>query len=122
VAFIVNELHRLESGMRLFVDRRELNPGASWQQKLFEALDSSRRVLTTYSPAYLRSKVCMEEFNIAWARNRDTDEDVIYPIYLYEADLPTYMTLPDYVDCRPGSHDRISAACASLAAALRSSP
>lgn len=116
--YLVDELSRADSRLRLFVDRRELKPGSSWQQELFDALDASRKVLAVYSPAYVRSKVCKEEFNIAWARSREVEEDVLFPLYLYTADLPTYMKVVQFVDCREGRRDLISAACVALAAAV----
>lgn len=45
---------------RLFLERLELNPGASWQLPIDEALDRSRRVLCCLSPNDLASKVCIE--------------------------------------------------------------
>jgi hypothetical protein len=95
----------------LFVDRHRLNPGSSWQHEIFDALDVSNRVLALYSPAYVQSKVCKEEFNIAWARGRELDRQILFPMYLFTASLPTYMKLVQYVDCREGSRELLSSAC-----------
>ena len=70
------------------------------------------------SPDYLASKVCKEEFSIAWIRGRETDNDVIFPIYLYTAELPTYMKSRKYFDCREGDEAKIAQASANLLAAL----
>jgi hypothetical protein len=98
-AFIADELEQTQPGVRLFVDRKRLNPGSSWQHEIFDALDASNRVLALYSPAYVRSKVCKEEFNIAWTRGRELDRQVLFPVCLFTAPLPTYMKLIEY---RPG--------------------
>jgi TIR domain len=104
---------------RLFVDRMELDVGSSWQQELFDALDASRRVMAVLTPAYIRSKICKEEFNIAWARNREGDTNILFPLYLFTAGLPTYMEVVQYVDCREGRRDCIASACARLSSQLR---
>jgi len=75
---------------------QNLERGAAWQQRIFEALDSCARFIAVYSPTYIKSKVCQEEFNIAWARGRKLDRCIIYPIYWETADLPTYMDMLNY--------------------------
>jgi hypothetical protein len=118
VDVVESELMRLRPRLRLFRDRKNLDAGAAWQHELFEALDACRKVLAVYSPAYLESKVCREEFNIAWARSRDAGERVLFPIYLYTAPLPTYMTLVQYVDCREGKREQLRSACEELVSEL----
>lgn len=117
-ALVINELQKERSDLRIFHDKKELNVGSAWQHEIFESLDACRKVLAIYSPAYVESKVCKEEFNIAWARSRDTDEKVLFPIYLYSAPLPTYMKLVQYVDCREGSWEMIVSACKQLLSEL----
>lgn len=99
---IVELLQARRPGLRLFLDRLELRPGAAWQQHIFEALDASRRVICVLSPDYLRSKVCKEEYNIAMFRHREAADGVILPLYLYSAELPTYMKLVQLEDAREG--------------------
>ena len=100
------------------MDRIELEPGAAWQQHLFEALDDCQKVVSVFSPPYLASKVCKEEFNIAWIRSRETGEEIIFPIYLYSAELPTYMRYRSYFDCREGDQTKLAEASKRLIAAL----
>ena len=104
--------------MRIFVDRNELDIGSAWQPAIFETLDHCRKVVAMLSPQYLASKVCKEEFGIAWASGRKTDSDLIFPVYLYTADLPTYMTYRTYFDCREGDEAKIADASRRLLAAL----
>ncbi len=94
------ELRKKRPEIRLFIDRKELNTGVSWQQEIFEALDDCRKVVALLSPTYLASKVCLEEFNIGLFRHRETEGGVLCPIYLFSADLPTYMKLLQFLDCR----------------------
>jgi hypothetical protein len=66
------------------------------------------------SPSFLHSKMCKEEFNIAKARDRDQENIVLFPILLRDAELPTYMKLINYVDCRINDQAKILAAAGQL--------
>ena len=50
VAFLIEELQRQCPGIRIFLDRKDLNVGMAWQQEIFEALDDCRKVVSLYSP------------------------------------------------------------------------
>jgi hypothetical protein len=104
--------------LRVFVDRYELKLGSAWQQEIFESLDASRKVLTVLSPAYLASKVCKEEYNIALCRNRDGNGKLIIPVYLRTADLPTYMRLIHYIDCREADRSKLQEASLAISEAI----
>jgi hypothetical protein len=105
---LVTELTKRRPALRVFVDRLELHPGSAWQQHIFDSLDQSRKVLCAFSPDYLTSKVCKEEFNIALFRHREAADGVLLPIYLYSAELPTYMKLVQYEDVREGDRAKIA--------------
>lgn len=100
------------------MDRKELDVGSAWQPEIFESIDRCRKVVAMLSPDYLGSKVCKEEFNIAWIRGRETDENVIFPVYLYTTPLPTYMKYRNYFDCREGDKSKIAEASKKLLVAL----
>ncbi|BBM85791.1 toll/interleukin-1 receptor domain-containing protein [Candidatus Uabimicrobium amorphum] len=118
---IVSFLKELDSELQIFIDRRELNVGCAWQQQIYDALDSCRKVIAVYSEDYLNSKVCKEEFNIALYRDRDTEENILFPIYLYSAMLPTYMKVVQYIDCREADSEKLKDACAEIIAELKGS-
>ena len=118
---IVSFLKELDSELQIFIDRRELNVGCAWQQQIYDALDSCRKVIAIYSENYLNSKVCKEEFNIALYRDRDTEENILFPIYLYSAMLPTYMKVMQYIDCREANSEKLQEACADIIAELKGS-
>lgn len=111
-------LREARPSIKIFVDRKEIGIGSAWQPEIFERLDQCRKVVTLLSPNYLESKVCKEEFNIAWIRSRETATDVIFPIYLYTTALPTYMKYRNYFDCREGDKSKIDEASKKLLAAL----
>ena len=117
-ALIAKELQSLQPDIRIFMDRMSINIGAAWQPEIFEAIDGCRKVLALFSPSYLQSKVCKEEFNIAWVRSREADEDCVFPIFLLSASLPTYMKYRLYVDCREGDENKLRTACSNLLSAL----
>lgn len=116
---IAKELTALQAGIRIFMDRMSINVGAAWQPEIFEAIDVCRRVLVLFSPSYLNSKVCKEEFNIAWVRGREADEDCVFPLYLYSASLPSYMKYRLYIDCREGDQNKLKEACSNLLSVLQ---
>lgn len=118
MGIIEDELYRSYPALRVFLDRKDIDIGSPWQPQIFETLDRCRKVVVLFSPDYLNSKVCKEEFNIAWARGREIDENIIFPIYLYSADLPTYMKYRNYIDCREGSEDKLRSACSRLHSSL----
>jgi hypothetical protein len=115
---IVDQLQALRPRLRIFVDRQALNTGAAWQQELYEALDDCEKVVAVYSPAYLVSKVCKEEFNIALFRHRDSEKGVLVPIYLQDANLPTYMKLIQYIDFRGKTSREYRPLCEQLLSTL----
>ena len=112
------ELIRSNPNIRIFLDRKDIDIGSPWQPKIFESLDKCRKVVVFFSSDYLKSKVCTEEFNIAWIRGRETDQEILFPLYLYSTKLPTYMKLPNYFDCREGDETKLRTASSRLLSAL----
>jgi hypothetical protein len=112
--FVAETLRESNGGARIFVDELALNLGESWQQAIYEMLDASARIITLISPDYLQSKVCKEEFNIALFRSRESDSNVLFPIYLKTAALPTYMKMINYSDCRETDREKLRRACVSI--------
>jgi hypothetical protein len=115
---VVEELQKARPNIRLFFDQMTLDPGVAWQQKIYEALDACRRILVMFSPGYLRSKVCLEEFNIAMIRRRNTGEEFLFPIYLYSVVLPSYMDQLNHVDCREGDAGKLRQASEKILSLL----
>ena len=111
---LVKELTSRRPSLRIFMDRLELRPGAAWQQHIFEALDASRKVICAFSPDYVASKICKEEYNMAVMRHRDTEGGVLMPVYLYTAELPTYMRLLQWQDAREGDPVKIAQSASKL--------
>ena len=54
----------------LFIFFCDTSPvGNSWQPTLYNAVDNTDVILCLFSPDYLSSQVCVEEFNLALARH-----------------------------------------------------
>ena len=104
--------------LRVFLDRLEIRPGMAWQEELANAIEASRKVVAFYSPAYLSSKICREEFNLARLRHAEED-DVLYPVLLRSAALPLYMRAIHYLDCREADGEKLRAAVDAMADAVR---
>jgi hypothetical protein len=119
--FLYEELLRRQSGLSIFVDRKELELGVAWQQAIFNALDDCARVVALYSPDYLASKVCADEFNIAIFRDRQTP-GLLLPLYLYSANLPSYMAVRQYKDCREANRHELCCACDEILQHLEDRP
>jgi hypothetical protein len=113
-----HELHARRPSLRVFVDRLELRPGMAWQQHIFDAIDESRKVMCVYSPDYLASRICKEEFNIAHFRHRESTDGVLLPVYAFTAELPTYMKLVQYEDIREGDREKLTKLAEGLAVSL----
>jgi hypothetical protein len=114
-----NELRALNPNLRLFIDRNVINVGSAWQSSLFENLDRCNLIVALLSPEYLQSKVCKEEFNIAWMRSREAANEVLFPIFLYTAGLPTYMKFRQHLDCREGDQAKLRMAAQMIVDTLR---
>ncbi|MEZ4588986.1 MAG: toll/interleukin-1 receptor domain-containing protein [Gemmatimonadales bacterium] len=108
------------NGRSVFLDRLELDVGCAWQQRLYEAIENSRFVTAIYSPGYVQSKMCQEEFNIALFRARKTERSLLVPIYWQATELPTYMELVQHLDCREADADSLRSAAGKLASVCAS--
>lgn len=118
IELFVDLLQEQKSDLRIFIDKHNLDPGSAWQREIYEAIDDCQKVATFYSPTYLNSKVCLEEFNIALCRHRESETPILKPIYLYSANLPTYMRLVQFIDCRESNREKLQGAATTLLQSL----
>ena len=108
--------------VRVFLDRTAIDAGAAWQREIYAALEKCRRVIAVFSPAYLESKRCQEEYNIAHCRQIDSGAAILFPIFLYSASLPYYMKMVQHVDCREGDVERLRSCCGTFLSAIAADP
>ena len=109
---IANQLK--QNGQRVFIDEQSIEKGAAWPQRIFGALEDCERMVAIYSPSYINSKVCQDEFNVAFSRRYEQDTEVIFPIYWESAELVPHMKLLNYVDCREADSEKLPEACTTL--------
>lgn len=121
MSLVMEELKRINPNIRIFIDKKDLEPGVAWQQKLYEAIDDCYKVIALYTPEYASSKACQEEYNIARVLHRQTPQGVLMPIYLRSADLPPHMGEWQYIDCREADRERVREACRQIIYTLNSS-
>jgi hypothetical protein len=115
---VVDEMRRLRPTLCLFYDQMTLRAGTAWQQDIYDAVESSAAFVALYSPDYLQSKVCLEEFHLAKFCNREAGLAALLPLYVYSASLPAYMKMLNYIDCREGDDAKLRRGCADVVAAL----
>lgn len=117
-AIVRRKLQEVHPGLQIFFDRASLKPGASWLMQIAESLDSARRVAALYTPDYWSSPSCKDEFAAALARQNDTGEAVLFPIYVVSARIPYLFRNLQYVDCRERDAGKLVQACSDLAKVL----
>ena len=83
-----------------------------------ESLDSAQRVVALYTPHYWSSPSCKDEFAAALARQNDTGDPVLFPMYVLSAKIPYLFRNLQYVDCRERDTTKLSGACSVLARML----
>jgi hypothetical protein len=111
---LVAELKRLKPEIKIFLDRRDLDPEVVWQTKLYRSLAGARKIVTLYSPNYLVSKACQEEYNFARLLDCQTAENTLFPMLLYPTQLMPHMAKWPYLDCLAADREKMNAACQRL--------
>eukprot|EP00794_Sanderia_malayensis_P007282 gene7282-8093_t len=102
-----------ESGkIKIYAHHQNINPEESWQEEIYQVMVTCARVITILSPHFLADEACLEQYNIALCCTRNMKRDYLAPFYVDSIDeMPTYMCLIQYVDCRPVDFSKISKAC-----------
>ncbi|XP_022091443.1 uncharacterized protein LOC110979712 [Acanthaster planci] len=66
---VVEKLQRMNPDLRIFFDIQELKAGTTWQKMLYHAIDGCRSFMALVSNSYMKSAMCIEEFNLALAKH-----------------------------------------------------
>lgn len=110
---LVAQIRSYEPNLNIYIDREKLRTGSFWQREIFEALERSRQVLCLYSPDYLKSDVCQDEYQLALLHHRKGG--TLIPAYLRSTRLPLHMQLVQYHDCREEDQPRLAALAREIA-------
>jgi hypothetical protein len=113
-AQIIFESLKTSNNFNIFYDRESIPSGSSWLIHVAPALDSADRVVAVYSEKYWKSKNCMLEFAGALTRQSDQDKEILYPIYISDAQIPYIFRHLIHHDCRVRDRSKIVEACANL--------
>ncbi len=112
--FVASCLRKAQPQARFFIDRLVLKPGATWHQEIVEALDACRVVVPLLTPSYVASRICKQEYGIAYFRDVHEEGRLLRPLLLAETHLPPHMKQHQYEDCRERDRNRIEDACRRL--------
>jgi len=104
---LIKALQKCRPDLKVYIDHQALRPGVFWQTHIFEGIKKSRKVICVFSPDYLVSKECVDEFNLALSKQMGTKQNVLFPLYLYTSELPDYMSAIQYEDIREGNTQKI---------------
>ena len=64
-------------------------------------MQKSERVVALLSPSFLSDVSCIEKYNMALCCAHALKRDYLVPLYIEEVkNLPTYMVLTQFIDCR----------------------
>ena len=116
--WLIEQIRQLKPDVRIFVDYQGLQPGVAWQEKLYRCIDDAHKVIAVYSPAYVKSKACQEEFNFASLLHSRQGEKTLFPVLLYDTQLLPHMSKWQYLDCRVADQDKMLEACKKLVSEL----
>jgi hypothetical protein len=97
---LVEAIRRFRPNLRIFHDKKIVQPGESWLTDIAESLDNARRVAAIFTPHYWSSRYCKDEFSAALARQHDTGDSIPFPIYVRSAKIPYLFRTLQYLDCR----------------------
>lgn len=122
-------LTTLEPGIRIFQDIKRLREGHDYRTQLDFAIRSSARVVTLYTPEYLESGPCKDEFNTAWTIRGRCAPDLLFPMFVRaegldgrriddRLDKDLRKTTTHYAQCTEADPARITAACERLVRGL----
>jgi len=110
---IISELLNAQyPSIRIFSQHQSIDENKPWQEDVYELMASCARVITILSQNYMSDVACLEQYNIALCCSRSMGRDYLAPFYVATiTDLPTYMCLIQYIDCRPPHRESLSHAC-----------
>ena len=101
IALSVVKFLQSQRNISVFHEFQELNENQSWQEEIFNIMGKCSRVVALLSPTYLETETCIEQYNMALCINRRSEGTVLAPFYISSMDnMPTYMSLIQYEDCR----------------------
>jgi hypothetical protein len=95
-----------EAGLHVWIDVRELRPGAPWAIELKRAITQSRVILIVLTPDYLSSQWASFENALVWTLDPAARQRRVIPLVLEPCELPLRIRMLTYADfTRPDQTD-----------------
>ncbi|MDT5091152.1 MAG: hypothetical protein QOH60_515 [Mycobacterium sp.] len=115
---IRSHISAVAPSVHTLVDIADIDVGAYWQTRIAELIQSSNVVVLVVTEGFWRSKVCLEEYNMARVLDSDRGGGVLFPICALSCDLPLHFRILNFEDCREADQTRLREACDRLVATL----
>lgn len=100
-ATVQEALLEAKPDIRLFRDLESLRGGRDYRVQLDDALRRTQRVVVLYSPEYLASTPCQDEFNTAWALHKRGHDGLLAPLFVRRKSVDRAVEITSQLD-----HDR----------------
>eukprot|EP00795_Rhopilema_esculentum_P000773 gene772-10502_t len=112
---VQQKLLQNHSSIKIFSQQQHVNEDVSWQDEVYDVMAACARVIALLTRNYVTDSNCLEQYNIALCCTRSMERDYLAPFYVDTIDnLPTYMSLIQYIDCSPSDDAKISMACMAV--------
>jgi hypothetical protein len=110
VDVFLEHLRERQPTLSLFCDRHVLQGGDNWRERILQAVRASSFFVPFYSPAYLTSEMCVDEFGTGLMASQLTGRPRLFPLLLEPTPgLARAMTEVHYETCTSGAESLIRA-------------
>jgi hypothetical protein len=117
VDVFLDHLRRTQPNLSVFCDRHVLEGGDNWRERILQAVRSSSFFVPFYSPSYLSSEMCIDEFGTALMASQLAGRPRLFPVLLEATPgLPRVMSDVHYESCAGGGSEALVAVCDRLRA------
>ncbi|XP_072027087.1 uncharacterized protein [Amphiura filiformis] len=113
------ELQKARPDIKICKEYQKLDKDSAWQTDMYDIMRKCARVVPVLTPNYLTSLSCLEQYHLALCCNRRTRRHLLAPLYVHSVEnLPTYISLVQYVDCRENDETKLAQSCSDLAKSI----
>jgi hypothetical protein len=98
----------LGAGYNVWLDELSAAPGDSLLDKVFQGIDASDFVLAVMSERAVKSEWVVDELKAARMREKTEGRQIIIPLRLGDAHLPSFMSDRLYIQCEHGTYGALA--------------
>jgi hypothetical protein len=115
VKLFVDALKQKNASLRIFYDRDEISPGATWLKAISDAIQHTRRFVAVLSPDYRNSQVCWDEFQCAYYMEGRRKQQIIQTLnFIADDEMPPMMAIRSYIDCTEANEEALQNSAVTL--------